>query len=148
LANINSDNFGAHISTIDQVNFGVGNCYDKFSIQSIAKVLSFSLAYNLIGSEIWERVGVEPSGTPFNSLVQLEADNCIPRNPFLNGGALVIADILLSNLENPKEDFLDFVRSISNHSTLDYSTKVAASEKAVGFRNKAVCNFIKSYGNI
>lgn len=148
LERVNSENFGVHISTVDQLNFGVGNCYDKFSIQSIAKVLSFSLAYNIIGNKIWERVGVEPSGTPFNSLVQLEADNCIPRNPFLNGGALVIADILLSNLNNPKEEFLEFVRSISNHTNLDYSTKVAASEKAVGYRNKAVCNFIKSYGNI
>ena len=148
LENVNSENFGVHISTVDQLNFGAGNCNDKFSIQSIAKVLSFSLAYNIIGSEIWERVGVEPSGTPFNSLVQLEADNCIPRNPFLNGGALVIADILLSNLQNPKEDFLEFARSISDHSDLNYSQKVAASEKAVGYRNKAVCNFIKSYGNI
>jgi glutaminase len=148
LANVDSDKFGVHLSTVDQHNFGVGDCYDKFSIQSIAKVLSFSLAYNIIGNKIWDRVGVEPSGTPFNSLVQLEADNCIPRNPFLNGGALVISDILLSNLDNPKEDFLDFVRSISNNTTLNYSTTVAESEKAVGYRNKAVCNFIKSFGNI
>jgi glutaminase len=148
LASVDSEKFGVHISTVDQVNFGVGDCYDKFSIQSIAKVLSFSLAYTILGRKIWDRVGVEPSGTPFNSLVQLEADNCIPRNPFLNSGALVISDILLSNLENPKEDFLDFVRSISNNTTLNYSTKVAESEKAVGYRNKAVCNFIKSFGNI
>lgn len=148
LARVNSEKFGIHISTVDQMNFGTGNCYDKFSIQSIAKVLSFSLAYKIVGKKIWDRVGVEPSGTPFNSLVQLEADNCIPRNPFLNGGALVISDILLSNLDNPKEDFLAFVRSISDHSSLNYSTEVAESEKAVGYRNKAVCNFIKSYGNI
>ena len=148
LANVNSDHFGVHLSTLDQLNAGAGNCYDKFSIQSIAKVLSFSLAYHILGSKIWERVGVEPSGTPFNSLVQLEADNCIPRNPFLNGGALVISDILLTHLDNPKEDFLAFVRSISDHTSIDYSTKVAESEKAVGYRNKAVCNFIKSFGNI
>jgi glutaminase len=148
LARVNPENFGVHISTVNQDNFGTGNCYDKFSIQSIAKVLSFSLAYKVVGKKIWDRVGVEPSGTPFNSLVQLEADNCIPRNPFLNGGALVISDILLSNLDNPKEDFLAFVQSISDHASLNYSTKVVESEKAVGYRNKAVCNFIKSYGNI
>lgn len=148
LANVSSEKFGVHLSTVNQVNFGVGNCYEKFSIQSIAKVLSFSLAYTIVGDEIWDRVGVEPSGTPFNSLVQLEADNCIPRNPFLNSGALVISDILLSNLDNPKEEFLDFVRSISNNITLNYSTKVAESEKVVSYRNKAVCNFIKSFGNI
>lgn len=148
LANIDSENFGIHISTIDHVNFGIGNCYDKFSIQSIAKVLSLSLAYRILGEEIWKRLGVEPSGTAFNSLVQLEADNGIPRNPFINAGAIVISDILLSNLENPKEDFLAFVRSISNNSTLNYSNKIAASEKSVGFRNVALCNFIKSLGNI
>ena len=114
LANVDSANFGIYISTIDNLNFGVGDCYDKFSIQSMAKVLSLSLAYSIIGEKLWERVGVEPSGTAFNSLVQLEADKGIPRNPFINAGSIVISDILLSNLENPKEDFLAFVRGISN----------------------------------
>ncbi|MFT5820054.1 MAG: glutaminase [Crocinitomix sp.] len=148
LALVDSGKFGVHISTIDKINFGIGNCYDKFSIQSIAKVLSLSLAYSILGGEIWNRVGVEPSGTPFNSLVQLEADKGIPRNPFLNAGAIVISDILLSNLDNPKQDFLDYVRSISNNTTLEYSSKIAESEKAVGYRNVALCNFIKSFGNI
>lgn len=148
LAHVDSANFGVHISTIDQVNFGTGNCYDKFSIQSIAKVLSLCFAYHIVGDKIWDRVGVEPSGTAFNSLVQLEADNGIPRNPFLNAGALVIADILLSNVENPKEEFLDFVRGISNNTALEYSSRIAESEKAVGYRNVALCNFIKSFGSI
>lgn len=148
LANVDSENFGIHLSTIDQVNFGIGNYEDKFSIQSIAKVLSLILAYRIVGEKIWERVGVEPSGTAFNSLVQLEADHGIPRNPFINAGAIVISDILLSNLENPKEDFLHFVRSISNNSSLNYSNKIATSEKNIGFRNIALCNFIKSLGNI
>lgn len=148
LVNVKLEYFGVHISTIDQGNFGIGNCYDKFSIQSIAKVLSFSLAYSIIGEKIWKRLGVEPSGTAFNSLVQLETDNGIPRNPFINAGAIVISDILLSNLENPKEDFLAFVRNISNNSNINYSNKIAESEKAIGFRNTALCNFIKSFGNI
>lgn len=148
LANVDVENFGIHISTIDQTSFGIGNWKDKFSIQSIAKVLSVVLAYKILGEKIWERLGVEPSGTPFNSLVQLEVDNGIPRNPFINAGAIVISDILISHLENPKEDFLAFVRSLSNNSKLNYSSKVAASEKAIGFRNVALCNFIKSFGNI
>ncbi|MCL4145805.1 UNVERIFIED_CONTAM: hypothetical protein GTU68_046482 [Idotea baltica] len=148
LAHVDSKNFGVHITTIDGSNFGVGNCSDKFSIQSIAKVLSLSLAYSILGNKIWDRVGVEPSGTPFNSLLQLEADNGIPRNPFLNAGALVISDILLSNLKNPKQDFLDYVRGISNNANLTYSNRIAQSEKAVGYRNVALCNFIKSFGNI
>lgn len=148
LANVDPGNFGVHISTIDHVRFGIGNCHEKFSIQSMAKVLSLSLAYRILGEKIWERLGVEPSGSAFNSLVQLEADKGIPRNPFINAGAIVISDILLSNLENPKEDFLSFIRSISDNSELNYSGKIAASEKKEGFRNAALCNFIKSFGNI
>lgn len=148
LADVDSESFGVYMSTIDKINFGVGNCYEKFSIQSIAKVLSLSLAYSILGDKIWDKVGVEPSGTAFSSLVQLEACNGIPRNPFLNAGAIVISDILLSNLVNPKQDFLDFVRGISNNTTLQYSIRIAESEKAVGYRNVALCNFMKSFGNI
>ena len=148
LARVDSANFGVYLSSVNQCDFGIGDCYEKFSIQSIAKVLSLSLAYDILGDKIWERVGVEPSGTAFNSLVQLEADNGIPRNPFLNAGAIVISDILLSNLENPKEDFLNYVRGISNNTTLEYSSRIAESEKSVGYRNVALCNFIKSFGCI
>ncbi len=148
LACINSEKFGIHISSINNDNFGIGDYKDQFSIQSIAKVLALSLAYHIVGEKIWERLGVEPSGTAFNSLVQLEANKGIPRNPFVNAGAIVISDILISNLKNPKEDFLAFVRSISNNSELNYSAEVAASEKKTGFLNIALCNFIKSFGNI
>ena len=148
LKNVNSACFGAHISTIDNSNYGVGNCYDKFSIQSIAKVFALSLAYRMLGEKLWKRVGVEPSGTAFNSLVQLEVENGIPRNPFINAGALVLSDILLSNLKNPKEDFLSFVQSLSNSSEINYSNRIAMSEKNVGYRNVALCNLIKDFGNI
>jgi len=148
LAKVDPSNFGVHISTMNGDNYGAGNYNDKFSIQSIAKVLSLILAYRILDHKIWERVGVEPSGTAFNSLVQLESDRGIPRNPFLNAGAIVVCDILLSNLEHPKQEFLDFVRSISNTTTIDYSKKIARSEKEVGYRNVALCNYIKSFGQI
>ncbi len=148
LANVNPDSFGIHLSTIDGHEFGVGNYQEKFSIQSIAKVLTLCLAYKIEGEKLWSRLGVEPSGTAFNSLSQLELDDGIPRNPFVNSGALVICDILISHLKNPKEDFLAFCRSITDYDQLNYSYKIANSEKSVGFRNAALCNFIKSYGNI
>lgn len=148
LAKVSPSKFGIHITTINQENFGIGDCYEKFSIQSISKVLALTLAYRLVGDEIWNRVGVEPSGTSFNSLVQLEADKGIPRNPFLNAGALVICDILLSNLKNPKNDFLNFVNSLSINKEISYSERIAQSEKKVGYRNIALCNFIKSFNRI
>lgn len=148
LEKVNSENFGVHISTINSKQFGIGNFREKFSIQSIAKVFSLTLAYKLLGEKLWDRLGVEPSGTSFNSLVQLENDNGIPRNPFINAGAIVISDILISHLDNPKEDLLDFIRSLSKNKEINYSPKIAASEKSVGYRNVALCNFIKSFGNI
>jgi glutaminase len=110
--------------------------------------LSLTLAYKLEGEKLWERVDVEPSGNPFNSFLQLETAFGKPRNPFINSGAIVVCDVLLSHLKNPKEDFLDFCREISNNPSLNYNEKVAQSEKDTGFRNIAICNFIKSFDNI
>ncbi len=145
---VDPDKFGIYISTMDQGTYGIGDYLDPFSIQSIGKVLSLTLAYKILGESIWSRLGVDPSGTSFNSLVQLEADKGIPRNPFINAGALVICDILISHLIHPKEEFLAFVRSISDNSKINYSQKIADSEKAVGYRNIALCNFLKSFDNI
>jgi len=148
LGNVNDANFGINITTINKESFGVGDFDKKFSIQSISKILALTLAYKLEGEKLWERVDVEPSGNPFNSLQQLESDKGIPRNPFINAGAIVVSDVLLSHLENPKEDFLNFCKEVSNNPNLNYSEKVAQSEKKSGFRNRALCNFIKSFGNI
>ncbi|MDX6746561.1 glutaminase [Polaribacter sp. PL03] len=148
LAFVDSNSFGINITTINKESFGIGDFNTKFSIQSVSKVLSLTLAYKFEGAKLWERVDVEPSGNPFNSLLQLEADLGKPRNPFINSGAIVICDVLLSHLENPKEDFLEFCREVSNIPTLEYNEKVAQSEKSSGFRNTALCNFIKSFGNI
>ena len=148
LAFVGTDNFGVHITMKNKENFGIGDFQKKFSIQSIAKVLSLTLAYKLEGEKLWERVDVEPSGNPFNSFLQLESDLGKPRNPFINSGAIVICDVLVRHLKNPKEDFLNFCRTLSNNENLNYNEKVAASEKSCGSRNVALCNFIKSFGNI
>ena len=80
--------------------------------------------------------------------MQLEADNGIPRNPLINAGAIVVCDTLLSILENPQEDFLNFIRNLANDPTICYSDRIAESEKSVGYRNFALCYYIKSLGNI
>jgi len=148
LAKVDAGKFGIHISTIDNYQFGIGDYSDRFSIQSISKVFALSLAFELLGENIWERLGIEPSGTAFNSLIQLELEEGKPRNPFINAGALVICDILISNLKNPKEDFLDFVINVSDNQSLNYSQIIVDSERSVGFRNVALCNLIKSFSNI
>ena len=148
LASVNPDKFGIYLTTIDNQEYGIGDCEEKFSIQSVSKVLSLTLAFSFLDEKVWQRVGVEPSGNPFNSLVQLEYEKGIPRNPFINAGALVIADILVSELKKPKQDFLEFIRTLSGIETINYNEKVAQSEKETGFRNAALCNFLKSFGNI
>lgn len=148
LATIDPNKFGVGFLSKEKETFGIGDCQTKFSIQSISKVLSLSLAYKLLGEKIWERVGVEPSGNSFNSLVQLETDQGIPRNPFINGGAMVICDMLISNLQEPKSDFLAYVRSLTSSNKINFSQTVARSEEKFGYRNKALCNFIKSFGNL
>jgi len=148
LANVDATMFGVHMTTLDGKGFGMGNHLEKFSIQSISKVLALTLAYKIMGEKIWKRVDVEPSGTKFDSLLLLDTNNGIPRNPFVNSGAMVICDILISHLANAKEEFLEFVRDLSGLPDLVYSDKIADSEKATGYRNVALCNFIKSFGNI
>lgn len=148
LRDVNPDKFGVHLTTIDDDHYDFGDSEERFSIQSIAKVLALVLAYKLEDEKLWDRVGVEPSGTPFNSLVQLEYDLGIPRNPLINAGALVICDVLVSKFENPKQEFIQFVRKVSNNSDIEYCSRIANSEKLAGYRNAALINLIKSFGNI
>jgi len=148
LAKIDPNKFGVAFLSENNEKLGIGDYQVKFSIQSISKVLSLSLAYKLLGESVWERVGVEPSGNAFNSLTQLETDHGLPRNPLINGGSMVICDMLISKLENPKVDFLNYVREISSCETINFSESTAKSEEQIGYRNKALCNFIKSFGNI
>ncbi len=148
LSKVNPNRFGVQLSTIEGEKFAFGDSEVRFSIQSIAKVFSYVLAYSRIKSELWERVGVEPSGTAFNSLVQLESDKGIPRNPFINAGAIVICDILVSELKSPKEEVISFIRELTGIDTIDFNTSVAESERTSGYINMALVNFMKSFGNI
>ena len=148
LAEINPDSFGIHLCCLQGGNYSTGKHNERFSIQSISKVFALTLAYPMMGEKLWKRVGVEPSGNPFNSLVQLEYESGIPRNPLINAGALVISDILISKLENPKEDFLKFVQKLAGNDKIHFNEKVAESEKETGYRNVALASLMKSFGNI
>lgn len=148
LAKVNPDQFGMCINTIYGESASIESADTRFSIQSISKVFSLAMCLSIKGDELWKRVGKEPSGTKFNSLVQLELEQGIPRNPFLNSGAIVMADILLSTLANPEEDFLNFVRAVSGNNTIDYNREVAASERENGYLNAAIVNLLKYNKNI
>ena len=148
LAHIDKNNFGIHLRTSDGKEYSVGNYNKLFSIQSISKVLALSKAMSLVGDVIWKRIDVEPSGNPFNFLSLLEIENGIPRNPLINTGAIVIADVLISNLENPKKDFLNYVRDLTGDTSINFNKAVAHSEKVTGFKNYAAANLLKSFKNL
>lgn len=148
LAKVNPSQFGISLCHASGEVYNVGDAQTKFSIQSIVKVFSLALAYRLKGEALWQRLGVEPSGGAFNSLALLEFEQGIPRNPFINAGALVIADILVSHWVNPKYTLLAFVRQLASTPNIDFNLSVAASEAAHGHRNAALVQLMKSFGNI
>ncbi|HQN56476.1 MAG TPA: glutaminase [Saprospiraceae bacterium] len=148
LSNVDPDKFGIYLLTLDRQGYGIGDDKERFSIQSISKIFTVSMAIRILGESVWKRVGVEPSGSPFNSMVQLEYEKGYPRNPLINPGALVIADMLISNLANPKEDLLDFVRMVSGYESITFDEKVAESEKRTGFRNAAMAYMLKAFNNL
>ena len=148
LAKVSPELFAISLITRDGNAFATGNHTIPFSIQSISKVFTFTMVYRKIGTAIWDRIGREPSGTAFNSLIQLEHEKGIPRNPFINAGAIVVADMMLEHCQNPKDQLLEFVRSLAGDESIDYNQEVATSEKATGHRNYALAHFMKSFGNI
>lgn len=149
LAKVDPYQFAMSIQMFDGTSFGIGQINKKFSIQSISKVFTFTIALNHYGKELYKRVGHEPSGNPFNSLVQLEYENGIPRNPFINAGAIVTADSLVSIYKkNSFENILDFIKKVSNDETISFDEEIFQSELAHGFRNFALINMIRSFNNI
>lgn len=142
------NHFGIFMQHMDGRTFMAGDANVPFSIQSISKVLTLSKAIAFEDNNLWTRVDVEPSGNPFNHLSLLELENGIPRNPLINAGAIVVADILCTQFKNPKADFLQYVRDISNDQSINYNYKVAASEKLTGYNNYEAANLLKSFGNL
>jgi glutaminase len=148
LAALDPRRFGMAVAEPDGAVYGVGEWRQPFSTQSVTKVFTLALDLAREGDALWEHVGREPSGNPFNSLVQLEYENGIPRNPFINAGALVVTDRLHTRTGNAAGALLDFLRAESGNPELSFDQEVAASETAHGDRNAALAHFMASYGNV
>lgn len=148
LAARDPDRFGMAVAEPGGTVYGVGDWREPFSAQSITKVFTLALDLAREGDALWEHVGREPSGNPFNSLVQLEYENGIPRNPFINAGALVVTDRLQTQTGDAAGALLRFLRAESGNERLAINHDVAASESAHGDRNAALGHFMASYGNI
>ena len=150
LAAVPADRFGMAVIMADGTTHLAGDAEELFSIQSISKVFGLTLALGAVGDALWQRVGREPSGSAFNSIVQLESEQGIPRNPFINAGAIVIADVLLSGYA-PREaigNILRFVRSLAGDDSITIDRAVADAELETGFRNFALANYMRAFGNL
>ncbi len=148
LGEVSPDNFGICVAMADGELYGAGDWQKSFSIQSISKVFSLALVMSYDYDSIWRRVFREPSGTPFNSMIQLEADKGIPRNPFINAGALVVTDRLLTLTGDAAGAIRGLMRLESGNPTVDIDALVAASEADHGHRNASLAHLLASYGNL
>ena len=150
LAHVDPQKFGMAVVSVDGTTYLAGDAEEAFSIQSISKVFTLTLALGKHGEAIWKRVGREPSGSAFNSIVQLEHEGGIPRNPFINAGAIAITDLILAG-HTPKEaigEVVRFLRYLADEDDIIIDQDVARSEQATGFRNFALANFMRSFGKL
>lgn len=148
LSKVDIHQFGMAVYCLDGRTFEIGESQKKFSQQSITKLFALSLAFSRQGDQIWNRVGREPSGNPFNSLVQIELERGKPRNPFINAGALVISDILSSIYVQSDIAVLQFMRKACGLENIEFDLSVAESEKATAHRNYAIAHLMKDFGNL
>ncbi|RLD70410.1 MAG: glutaminase [Bacteroidetes bacterium] len=148
LGNVSADHFAMAVSTVNGEEFTIGDADKNFSIQSVSKVFTLTIAMDLVGDKLWKRVGREPSGSSFNSLVQLEYENGIPRNPFINPGAIVVSDAIFEGRGKTKNRLLKFVREVSGNAAISFDEEVAESERKFGNRNRAMANLMKSFNNL
>jgi glutaminase len=150
LAGIDPARFGIAVALPGGVVLRAGDAEEPFSIQSISKVFTLAIALGRLGDQLWARVGREPSGQAFNSILQLEHEHGIPRNPFVNAGAIVVTDAILAG-HQPREllgEIMGFVRTAAGDDDIHINRSVAASEQATGHRNYALAHFMKAYGNL
>lgn len=150
LASVDPNHFGLAVALADGELFSVGDAEVPFSIQSISKVFTLALALGMVGDKLWERVGREPSGNAFNSILQLEREQGIPRNPFINPGAIVVTDVILAS-SSPAEtlaELVNFIRYAADDENIYINEAVALSEKTTGHRNFALAHFLRSFNNL
>lgn len=148
LSKVSAHHFGMAVYGLDGSTYAIGDSQQKFSLQSVTKLFALALAFSREGDAIWERVGREPSGNPFNSLVQLEYERGKPRNPFINAGALVMTDILSARFVQSDIAVQQFARTIAGESTIDFDMAVAQSERQTAHRNYAIAHLMKDFGNL
>ncbi|WP_419719601.1 glutaminase [Maritalea porphyrae] len=150
LAKADPQKAGIAVTLANGETISAGDCNQQTTIQSVSKVFTLALALGTVGDRLWSRVGREPSGSAFDSILQLEHENGVPRNPFVNAGAIVVTDSILTSYQ-PKEalaQIVSFVRALAEDETIHIDKAVAMSETQTGHRNRALAHYLASHGNL
>jgi glutaminase len=150
LAGVSDRHFALSVVMADGSQQSVGDATTPFSIQSISKVFALAIALGHHGDRLWQRLGREPSGLAFNSILQLEHEKGVPRNPFINAGAIVVTDAALTG-HAPREylaELLTFIRAAAGDEDIHINRAVARSETETGHRNAALAHFLRAEGNL
>jgi len=150
LAEVDPRKFGIAFADARGTVHGAGDCDEPFSIQSISKVFTLALALERIGPALWDGVGREPSGSAFNSIVQLEREDGKPRNPLINPGAIVVTDRLIGDrsADAAIDDLLRLLRTEARDASIAVDADVASSESETGARNRSLAYFMKAFGRL
>jgi glutaminase len=150
LAKVDPNKLGIAVTLADGRTYGAGDANEAFSIQSISKVFMLALALGRVKAALWNRVGREPSGSPFNSIVQLEAEKGKPRNPLINAGALVVTDAVIGDRDADAalDDLLDFLAAQCGDDCVTIDETVAISESKAGELNRSLAHFVAAFGNL
>ena len=144
LTKANPNHLGITVLTRDGVYHSVGDTEHSFTIQSVGKVLLLIYALVELGSEtVFDRVGVEPSGDSFNSIVKLETKQNYPLNPFINAGAIATMGLVLEK-GLTFDDFMGFLERLAGRS-LEIDETVYRSEQETGDLNRSLAYFMKSH---
>jgi glutaminase len=150
LARVDPVRFGMALVTVQGDVLGVGDADVPFSIQSISKVFLLALALGKHGEALWTHVGREPSGSAFNSIMLLEHEHGLPRNPFINAGASLVTNFMLAD-HTPREaigEIVRFMRFLAGSDDIAIDEEVARSEAATGDRNIALAYFLRDHGRL
>ncbi len=149
LALVNPNLFAISYVDVHGQQFSIGDCESLFTLQSTSKPITYSLALQLKGEEfVHSKVGVEPTGEAFNSIIELEEKSHRPFNPMINSGAIATTSLIEGTDFNSKLDLIlkHFEKFVGHKLTID--EKVFSSEKKTAHRNRAIAHLMKHFAVI
>src|ERR1700729_1489325 len=139
LAEVDPQLFGICVATVDGQTFSAGAAECEFALESISKVFTAALAMEQVGPRAFHRkVGADPTGAAFNSVLALELHNNKPMSPMVNAGAMTATSLVsATDAEDRWRQILQIQSDFAGHA-ISISEEITASERATNFHNRAI----------